>query len=654
MGLEGSPGMNYLYGDSTVSTLKSNFLEFIRDALDFSVFVLQTDARIKQGHLRVRVLGDESDAETRRLERFITSVTRAVDTGDKGESESPTARCAARLATLIDDTHQASLDGIQKNLADAIAQIEADETAARDACLKALGTLLAPHDPPGASTVLRLGLLDSGRYSANLEATSEPALEWTLEVSIPDGHLWSSPMRIDKLVPQLEIGAPQLAGWITKEVKVRPQRIERWIVTRIVDDGTTVSIEIRMEPTSGVGIDFEVRPKDGKVVKAKRVGPAQDPSAGPFELQAQDVAPVVELAKKLRKSLDGLERQPKISATFDGADFRTQPDYVHFIERLVGMMAPICREIAQRSLTPNELVLRRLLANDRREEIFVAKATLREKLAVLPPESQALFAPLGLDAPGETRPPVPTDEGVALRSELPPSTPPAPSEARAEPNATPLPVPATASTPPPSSGTPSSNTLRPPHAVPPPKNDPSAKRTSSDPPQAEVIEEVELSSDALIETAPETARPVVSKPEGSQRNEVLVAALKKIMRLSKNGRAVEAYQEYANLFSSEAFAGYPPDEQRRALKLMVLAKTHPSDTNIVRSAHKAALIRLKALVEKTGEPDPADHELLGVAHLYLGDEKAASAAFQAGLTLERTKNPKSELVSTLMRRVSEL
>ncbi|MCW5834557.1 MAG: hypothetical protein KIS78_19300, partial [Labilithrix sp.] len=388
-------------------------------------------------------------------------------------------------------------------------------------------------------------------------------------------------------------------------------------------------------------------------------GPADDQSVGSFDLQVEDVPLVVELAQKLRESLDGLERRPNVAATFDGAEFRALPTFVDFVERLVAVMAPICQEISARSLTPNELVIRRLLSNDRREEIFVAKATLRDKLAVLPAESRALFAPLGLDAVEKAKPSAPPSDRPPVRSELPPSAPPPPIPKPLAPVAPKAPsVKTLKSTPPPSLG---NRTLKPPTAVPPPKNPPAstpppppARRAVSDAPQIEVVEEVEMSSDALLDAIPESTKGIVEKREGQPRNEALLAALKKIMTLSKNGRAVEAYQEYASLFASDAFADYRPDEQRQALKLMVLAKTHPPDKDAVASAHRAALTRLKALVERADEPDPGDQELLGVTYAFLGDEKAASAAFQAGLDVERAKNPQSDLIATLMRRVSQL
>src|SRR5262249_2292932 len=64
--------------------------------------------------------------------------------------------------------------------------------------------------------------------------------------------------------------------------------------------------------------------------------------------------------------------------------------------------------------------------DDRREEIFVSKATLREKYAVLDEPQRALFAPLGLDAVEPKNPPqTPKDnKPPTARAELAPSVPP--------------------------------------------------------------------------------------------------------------------------------------------------------------------------------------------------------------------------------------
>jgi hypothetical protein len=54
-------------------------------------------------------------------------------------------------------------------------------------------------------------------------------------------------------------------------------------------------------------------------------------------------------------------------------------------------------------------------------------------------------------------------------------------------------------------------------------------------------------------------------------NEALVSSVKRIMTLSKAGDSDGAHAAYAELFTSPEFGTYRPEDQRQALKLLVLA-----------------------------------------------------------------------------------
>jgi hypothetical protein len=578
--------MNYLFGDSTPSTLTSNFLEFFRDALDFSVFALQADERIKRQTERIRTLRKEADEEMERLDAFVASIVKAIETAPKGAAESPTAICSVHLTTMSAEALRAALNGVRGKLASEVAAAEAAEAAERVASYKALEALLAPHDPPDATTVVRLELGASGAYEGSAFATTDFGLVYSFALKIPEARSWSEPLRIEQLMAVLEIQAPQVSGFLGmgKSVKVKPQRLERLVVTELVDDGETVSMKLRTELGIDVGFDLEVDPADKKVVSIARVAPKEDASAGDFEAQPEDVVKLLDLAGKLRTSVSELARDHLIEASVDEVEFKELPTFVPFVEQLVAMMAPTVREISERSLTPNELIIRRLVANDRREEIFVAKASLRSKYAPLSDTLQKIFAPLGLEAPVVIRKSErPANEAPPVRSELPASIPP--------------PGPVLAS---------------PPVVVP-----PAAK-----------------------------SEPFVGK------NEELVTSLKKIVTLIKGGNVDEGYRGYAGLFSSRAFAEYRPEDQRQALRLMVLKKAPPAPTEAILDAHRVALPRIKALVETLKEP--ADYELLGVSQVVLSETDAAGVTFTTALALERERSPGSELCGNLMNRLSSL
>ena len=136
-------------------------------------------------------------------------------------------------------------------------------------------------------------------------------------------------------------------------------------------------------------------------------------------------------------------------------------------------------------------------------------------------------------------------------------------------------------------------------------------------------------------------------------NDALVQAVKDIVVLGKAGKIDESYAGYKKLFESPDFTKYRPEDQRQALRLMVLAKGAPKPaTPTMVEAHRAAVAPLTALVSEHN--DPADYEMLGVCHVMLGNEESASRIFRAGLALERERNAQSDLCGRLMTRVSQL
>lgn len=587
--------MNYLYGDSTASRLKSNVLEFFRDALDCSVVLLQADEKIDQCRAHIKALSEAADAELARLETFVGAVERTIREASAGVPESPTLQCASRLTASSAATKEVVAGGIREKLAREIAAVEAEEAATRKNCTAALATLLLGQPPPDASTVTRLtlGAAQPPTYQAVLTGRAAFGLAWAFDLAIPEANVWSSAARVDRIAPQLEIRAPHLAGWISKEVKVRPQKLDRLVVTELVDDGNTVSVKLRAEAGGEAGFDLEVDCNAKAVKNITRIGAKDDASVGAFDVHADDVGPLVNLVEKLRASSEELTRLRLTEADVEDCAFHEQERFAGFVERLVAMMAPILREISDRSLTTSELVLRRLLSNDRREEIFVAKSTLRQKLAVLPEPVRRLFLPLGLDpAPPLPSSPKPTDkpppprvttaEAAPARAELPLSRPPPPVPS----SPPPLPVRPPANT---------KNGLAPALST---ESPVTPARAGSDERITVVADSSssKLESNGTIETAVASA--------------VLAAGLKKLVSLSRSGRTEEAYDEYRVLFSSAAFADYSPDDQRLALRQMLTMTAPSPSTESAVDAHRAAILRAKALADVHG--DPRDHEIVSL------------------------------------------
>jgi hypothetical protein len=92
-------------------------------------------------------------------------------------------------------------------------------------------------------------------------------------------------------------------------------------------------------------------------------------------------------------------RRSMVSVEYEGEPLSDAKWPEAVAERLIGQLAPVLNEIAARSGAPGEFVLRRDVAGGRREEVYVTKAELYEKVLVLPPSRRGTFERLGLYDP---------------------------------------------------------------------------------------------------------------------------------------------------------------------------------------------------------------------------------------------------------------
>jgi len=117
----------------------------------------------------------------------------------------------------------------------------------------------------------------------------------------------------------------------------------------------------------------------------------------------------------------------------------------------------------------------------------------------------------------------------------------------------------------------------------------------------------------------------------------LKAAVKSAIALARESRWDEFYSVYGPLFAAPTFAEDTPEDQRQALKLMIMTKGLPAPTTQAAiHAYQSAWYALSRLVAEFRHS--RDYELLGLTHQRLGDEPGAKKVFQAGLEVAQAGN----------------
>jgi hypothetical protein len=411
----------YLYGDSSTSPLEIDFIAFLRDAVDFAVDVLLCDARLTDAKERAAQLAETTEKEIARAEGFVAEMSRALDRVAVGDPDSLAARCAAKTRQGAKEVVRAEVDGARASVAAEQARLLQTAAHERDACVKALESLLLRHVLPDAVTLTQARVDGGTRYDAQLHGCTPYGLEWVVALEIPAAHLLSHVLRIDRIVERLEVEAPEEAGWIRKEVKVRPQRFDRLHLAELIVDSTEATIKLRTAP-DGTGAGFDIafvrEPSSVQLLRVVEGGAVSDEAYSPV---GEDFAKLQSLHESLAAMANELMLHKKtlVSATLDDKPVKQLETPRVLVERLIANIAPTVQEIAKRTLAPGELVIKRLLGGNHREELFVSRAELEQKLEPLPRALRRVFDPLKLwDSMALT--PAPS-EAVASKSDRPPA-----------------------------------------------------------------------------------------------------------------------------------------------------------------------------------------------------------------------------------------
>jgi hypothetical protein len=393
----------YLYGDCTDSRLDSNFLGVLPEALDYCVRTLLADERIERGRAECLEVEREATNEVTCLRALSSGLKEALARAPRGAEGGQTSHCMAMLQAASDLAVRAALASVQAGLDQAKAVIMEREQAERTACLEALESLLIRHDFPDTVTSLRLQTNDGAFYTAFLDGCTPFGLRWTLELDPTGDPAFERVVRVDRLVQRLEIHAPRVSGWLHRSPRLRLLRLEHHYLAELELTKEGMKLFLSSESNGrppGIRLDLA---REAPFAHARQSDAAD---GEPFVLEGSDLELLRTLHERLLAAAQAATTRRKrlLAATLDEVSLLEQPSPRVVAERLIGAIAPITRAIVEHSYAQGELVLKKGLDGNRREEIFVSRAELLARLAPLSASRRSLFGPLGLEEPPSATP----------------------------------------------------------------------------------------------------------------------------------------------------------------------------------------------------------------------------------------------------------
>jgi hypothetical protein len=331
------------------------------------------------------------------VESLAADVSGVLDHSQRAELDPFVPRCSAKIRNAVWEAVRSEAAAARAAADAEQARAEQAATTARADCERALEALLLRQQVPDAVVVIKLCAQSGTRYDGRLSAQTPSGLSWEVGLEIPTSHVLSRVLRIERIVERLEVQLPEESGWPLKAAKTRPLRIDRLYLTELVSAPVEAFLKLRSTAEgAGPGCNLWVH-RDLQAVRLERVLANGLASGTPCDVEGTDAEALHALHEALVASVSEIARH---RASPVAAKINDTPVHQHevcaVVERLIANVAPHVEEVARRSHSPGELVLRRRLGENHREEIFLSKAELLEKIEPLPPALRGAFAPLNL------------------------------------------------------------------------------------------------------------------------------------------------------------------------------------------------------------------------------------------------------------------
>lgn len=378
------------FGDSTPFPLRTNFLDTLTAAVETCTSLFKAECLIEEADRVVHHAKNIASAELTRLDNLEQLLLGAL-TKNKGAEHLVTSKAATSIAN---SGHTLLLQARQ------------DVTNQRDAAIRsalALGTkkkvtsilsrFWLTSELPHSQWSFRWRLNDNG-MRAELRASA--ASLCANFVARPSTGLWSAPIAVASLVPDLNISIPM---WTRrcKGTETKPESLMNYLITEIDSSRCRQRFVLR-RPKAKHAVLINLGESNQPHPTISLIDEQYDVVGTPHQLAAHEVEALAKLWTLVHEHQDELisDRSELTSVSIDNRNVVTIERPAEIAEHILASMAPLVREIRMRSRVPGELILKRSVSRDRREELFLARESLHSKYSGLPERHQQVFDAMGL------------------------------------------------------------------------------------------------------------------------------------------------------------------------------------------------------------------------------------------------------------------
>jgi hypothetical protein len=400
----------YRYGDGTPFPLDENFIETLTSAVEACTSSFEPLVELDDRRARAREAHREAERELAKLAELDKAMTAALQPFLVADKRSTTAQAVAQK---VGQSVKQAVLAAKQHIDGRVAQLDgqAQPQAITGKIVQALGVFFAAHQLPNAKWIMSWDVRGVEPVANAVASAGKLSAQFALTVDA-----WRQPIRVDQLADGIVVH--MLKKGVFGKAKPAPIELARYVLVAFERTESEQVVTLKESATkASPGLRFASTGNDATWVSITAAGDAE---GEPNPLDVEDVDGIRRLADAANKALSQmLEHRSLVDLSYSGKSINDLPEPKAVPFEVLQQLTPLSRMLREKSRMSGELVLKRDIGDNRREELFVPRATLAQQFLPLPEEYRKPFEDMGI-ASEDTQPSIVIPRPPARPSAGPP------------------------------------------------------------------------------------------------------------------------------------------------------------------------------------------------------------------------------------------
>jgi hypothetical protein len=403
----------YRYGDGTPFPLDEDFIATLTSAVEACTNAFMPITELDDRRERAKAARSEAERETAKLGELDKAIQSALVPYLTPDKKNPQTQGVA----------QKTLQGAKAAIQQARAQVEgrvqaleaqASARTASDAVLHALRPFFDEQQLPNTKWIMSWDVRGAEPHADAIATCGRLTASFQLAVDQVRAAI-----RVDQLADAVIVH--MMKKGLLGKAKPAPVELGKYVMIAFERAGDQHVITLKEKPDkASQGLRFSVGEHGATWQSISTTGDAET-EANP--LDSDDVDSIRRLGEGANRALrDLIQRRRLVDVSLGGQALAELPEPRVVPMEVLTQLTPLARTIRERSRVHGELVLKRDLGGNRREELYVPRAQLSQHFAKLPPEYRRPFEEMGVTGE-DTQPAIQLPEQMRPPAKKPPPPP---------------------------------------------------------------------------------------------------------------------------------------------------------------------------------------------------------------------------------------